>query len=179
MAGEPNITVVGNLTADPQLKYTQSGAPVANFSVACTPRFRSRNSNDWQAGETMFFNCAAWGAPLAENVADTLSKGMRVVISGQLRSVRAYERKDGTPGASAEITVDEVAPSLRYARAEVTKTSNGGMSEFGNAQYGQDNRSGGYGQSGHASYHAPQGGSMNDPWGGQPEGSAFDNPPGF
>jgi single-strand DNA-binding protein len=124
MAGETIITVVGNLTDDPELKFTPSGAAVANFTVASTPRTFDRQTNEWKDGDALFLRCAAW-RQLAENVAESLQKGQRVVVTGALR-VRQFERQDGSKGTSVELNVDEVGPSLRYATAKVTKVSRSG-----------------------------------------------------
>jgi single-strand DNA-binding protein len=126
MAGETIITVVGNLTDDPELKFTPSGAAVANFTVASTPRTFDRQTNEWKDGDALFLRCAAW-RQLAENVAESLQKGQRVVVTGALR-VRQFERQDGSKGTSVELNVDEVGPSLRYATAKVTKVSRSGNS---------------------------------------------------
>ncbi|MDP9806363.1 single-strand DNA-binding protein [Trueperella bonasi] len=171
MAGEPIITVVGNLTADPELKYVGSGTPVASFTVASTPRTFNRNTNEWEDGEAMFIRCSVW-RDYAENVTESLAKGMRVVVQGRLQ-VRNYQRQDGSQGTSVEMQVDEVGPSLRYATAQVTKTSGRGSG----GGYNQQNQ--GYGQRGQASYNAPQGGSGQDPWAQAPGGSAFDDDPPF
>ena len=175
MAGEPIITVVGNLTADPELKYVGSGTPVASFTVASTPRTFNRNTNEWEDGEAMFIRCSVW-RDYAENVTESLAKGMRVVVQGRLQ-VRNYQRNDGSQGTSVEMQVDEVGPSLRYATAQVTKTSGRGAGGGGSNQ-GQQSQ--GFGQRGQASYNAPQGGSGQDPWAQQaPGGSAFDDNPPF
>lgn len=121
MAGEIAMTVVGNLTADPELRYTPGGDAVANFTVASTPRTYDRNSGEWRDGEPVFLRCAAWRS-LGENVAASLTKGARVVVTGALR-VRQFERQDGSKGTSVELNVDEVGPSLRYASAVPVKTS--------------------------------------------------------
>jgi single-strand DNA-binding protein len=132
MAGETIITVVGNLTDDPELKFTPSGAAVANFTVASTPRTYDRQTNEWKDGDALFLRCAAW-RQLAENVAESLQKGQRVVVTGALR-VRQFERQDGSKGTSVELNVDEVGPSLRYATAKVTKVSRSGNSGGGSGQ---------------------------------------------
>lgn len=128
MAGETVITVVGNLTADPELRFTPSGAAVANFSVASTPRLMDRQSGEWKDGEPLFLRCNAW-RDLAEHVAESLTRGMRVIVQGRLKQ-RSYE-KDGQQRTVYELEVDEVGPSLKYATAEVKKTqrqSDGGLS---------------------------------------------------
>jgi len=123
MAGETNITLVGNLTNDPELKFTPSGAAVANFTVASTPRTFDRQTNEWKDGDALFIRCDAW-RQLAENVAASLQKGQRVIVTGALK-VRNYERQDGSKGTSVEMTVDEIGPSLRFATASVTRASRG------------------------------------------------------
>ncbi len=143
MAGETIITVIGNLTDDPELKFTPSGAPVANFTVASTPRTFDRQTNEWKDGDALFLRCAAW-RQLAENVAESLTKGQRVIVTGALR-VRQFERQDGSKGTSVELNVDEVGPSLKFATAKVTKAT-------------RSNSSGGF-----------SGGGSSDPWSsGQP-----------
>lgn len=127
MAGDTLITVVGNLTGDPELKFTPSGAAVANFTVASTPRSFNKQSNEWQDGETLFMRCSLW-REAAENVAESLVKGTRVIVQGRLVQ-RSYE-KDGDKRTVVELQVEEVGPSLRYASAKVTKVgskSNAGM----------------------------------------------------
>lgn len=124
MAGETKLTLVGNLTADPELRFTPSGAAVANFTVASTPRTFDKTSNEWVDGDALFIRCAAW-RNLAENVAESLQKGMRVVLTGDLK-IRNYERDDGSKGTSVEMTVDEIGPSLRFATARVERVSRGG-----------------------------------------------------
>jgi len=128
MAGETTITLIGNLTADPELRFTPSGAAVANFTVASTPRTFDRQTQEWKDGEAMFINCSAW-RNLAENVAESLAKGMRVVVSGRLRS-RSYEGREGERRTVFEIEVDEVGPSLRYATAKVTRTTSSGSGSW-------------------------------------------------
>src|SRR5690606_3166267 len=134
MAGETVITVIGNLTGDPELKFTPSGAAVANFTVASTPRTFDRQTNEWKDGDAMFFRCAAW-RQMAENVAESLQKGQRVIVTGNLR-VRNYERQDGSKGTSVEINVDEVGPSLRFATSKTTKATRSGGGDFGGGGQG-------------------------------------------
>ena len=122
MSGEPIITIVGNLTSDPELRYVASGTPVASFTVASTPRNLNKQTNQWEDGEAMFVRCSVW-REYGENVAETLTKGMRVVVTGRL-TVRSYEY-NGEKRQSIEMQVDEVGPSLRYARAQVTKVPHG------------------------------------------------------
>ncbi|MCU1414788.1 MAG: single-stranded DNA-binding protein [Microbacteriaceae bacterium] len=121
MAGETVITVVGNLTSDPELRYTQNGLAVANFTIASTPRTFDRASNDWKDGEALFLRASVW-REFAEHVAGSLTKGSRVIVTGRLKQ-RSYETKEGEKRTSFEIEVDEIGPSLRYATAQVTRTS--------------------------------------------------------
>ncbi|GIG54062.1 single-stranded DNA-binding protein [Demequina activiva] len=157
MAGETQITVIGNLTGDPELRFIQSGAAVVNFTVASTPRTFDRQSNEWKDGETLFMRCSLW-REAAENVAESLTKGMRVIVTGRLVQ-RSFE-SNGEKRTVVEMQADEVGPSLRYATAKVNRTQRQGGSG------GQ----GGFG--GGAS--APAGGSSNDPWASAP---ASDEPP--
>ena len=120
MAGETPLTVVGNLVADPELRYTQSGAPVASFTVASTPRTFDRASNEWKDGDALFLRCSAW-REMAENIAESLTKGMRVIVQGRLTQ-RSYEDRDGQKRTVVELQVDEIGPSLKYASAKVTRT---------------------------------------------------------
>lgn len=124
MAGETVITVVGNLVDDPELRFTPSGAAVANFRIASTPRTFDRQTNEWKDGEALFLSCAVW-RQYAENVAESLTKGMRVVVQGKLKQ-RSYEDREGQRRTVVELDVEEVGPSLRYATAKVTRTSRGG-----------------------------------------------------
>jgi single-strand DNA-binding protein len=124
MAGETLITIVGNITNDPELRFTPSGAAVANFTVASTPRTFDRQANEWKDGETLFLRCSIW-REAAENVAESLQRGMRVIATGRLKS-RSFETKEGERRTVIELDVDEVGPSLRYATAKVAKASRGG-----------------------------------------------------
>jgi single-strand DNA-binding protein len=124
MAGETIITVVGNLTADPELRYTQGGLAVANFTIASTPRSFDRQSNEWKDGEALFLRASVW-RDVAEHVAGTLTKGSRVLATGRLKQ-RSYETKEGEKRTSMELEVDEIGPSLRYATAQVTRTQSSG-----------------------------------------------------
>jgi len=151
MAGETTITLVGNLTADPELRFTPSGAAVANFTVASTPRTFDRQTNEWKDGDAMFLSCAVW-RQAAENVAESLQKGMRVIVQGRLKS-RSYETREGERRTVFEIDVDEIGPALKYATAKVSRNS-GGSSQGG----GGGNQGGGRSSSG-------GGGSYgDDPW---------------
>ncbi|TIC89013.1 single-stranded DNA-binding protein [Nocardioides sp. GY 10113] len=162
MAGETVITVVGNLVDDPELRFTPSGAAVANFRIASTPRTFDRQSNEWKDGEALFLSCSAW-RQMAENVAESLQKGMRVVVQGRLKS-RQYETREGEKRTAFEIDVEEVGPSLRYATAKVARA--GRSSGEGGGGYGGGQGGGGYGGGQRAGGGAP----AQDPWGGQPSG---------
>ena len=124
MAGETVITVVGNLTADPELRYTQNGLPVANFTIASTPRTFDRQANEWKDGEALFLRASVW-RDFAEHVAGSLTKGMRVVAQGRLRQ-RSYQDREGNNRTAIELEIDEIGPSLRYATAQVTRATSGG-----------------------------------------------------
>lgn len=124
MAGETSITIVGNLTSDPELRFTPAGAAVANFTVASTPRQYNRQSGEWEDGDALFLRGTVWRW-MAENVAETLSRGDRVVVQGRLKQ-RSFETKEGEKRTVVEMDVDEIGPSLRYATAKVNKVSRGG-----------------------------------------------------
>lgn len=124
MAGETLITVVGNLTSDPELRFTPSGAAVANFTIASTPRTFDKQTGQWVDGEALFLRCSLW-QEAAENTAESLAKGMRVIAQGNLRS-RSYETKDSERRTSMELDVQEIGPSLRFATAQVTRNQRGG-----------------------------------------------------
>lgn len=174
MAGETIITLVGNLTADPELRFTPSGAPVANFTVASTPRTFDRTTSEWKDGEAMFINCAVWRRA-AENVAESLQKGMRVIVQGRLKS-RSYETREGERRTVFEIDVDEVGPSLQFATAKVTRAGGGGGGNWGGSQQpqqggpgGGDQWSSGQGQGGGGGYGGggrpqQQQQPVSDPW---------------
>jgi single-strand DNA-binding protein len=123
-AGDTNITLVGNLVDDPELRFTPSGAAVAKFRVASTPRYLDKQTNEWKDGESLFLTCNVW-RQAAENVAESLQRGMRVIVSGRLKQ-RSYETKEGEKRTVYEVEVDEVGPSLRNATAKVAKTQRGG-----------------------------------------------------
>ena len=131
MAGETIITVVGNLTADPELRYTQAGLPVANFTIASTPRNFDRQANEWKDGEALFLRASVW-REFAEHVAGSLTKGSRVIATGRLKQ-RSYETREGEKRTAIELEVDEIGPSLRYATAQVTRAA-GGSSSGGGGQ---------------------------------------------
>ena len=173
MAGETVITVVGNLTADPELRFTPSGAAVAKFSVASTPRTLDRNSGEWKDGEPLFLQCNIW-RQAAENVAESLHRGARVIVTGRLRQ-RSYETREGEKRTVIELEVDEIGPSLRYATAKVQKMSRSGGG-------------GGFGAGGSAPSQGAGGGFADDPWataapvggpGGGNSNNNFDDEPPF
>ncbi|WP_308293058.1 single-stranded DNA-binding protein [Pseudarthrobacter raffinosi] len=143
MAGETTITVIGNLTNDPELRFTTSGSAVANFTIASTPRTFDRASSEWKDGETLFLRAAVW-REAAENVAESLTKGMRVIVSGRLKS-RSYETKEGEKRTVIELEVDDIGPSLRYANAKINRTqrsTQGGQANAGFAGQGNGNTGG-------------------------------------
>ncbi len=204
MAGDTVITIIGNLTADPELRFTPSGAAVADFTVASTPRTFDRTANEWKDGETLFMRCSVWREQ-AENVAESLRKGMRVIVSGRLTQ-RSYETREGQQRTVVEMQADEVGVSLRRAKAQVTRTTSGGgqggysqgggQSGYSGAQqggqgygpgnpgsagYGQQPSQGGQANGSGGYYSAPAGGTPDDPWrtdgGGAP--TSFGNEPPF
>jgi len=156
VAGDTVITVVGNLTADPELRFTPSGAAVANFTVASTPRTFDKNSNEWKDGEALFLRCSIW-RQAAENVAESLQKGMAVIVQGRLKQ-RSYDTKEGEKRTVYELDVDEVGPSLKWATAKVNRTQRSGAGGGGGG-FGGGAPSGGSGGS-NASSNAP----ADDPW---------------
>ncbi len=184
MAGETVITVVGNLVDDPELRFTPSGAAVAKFRVASTPRTFDRQTNEWKDGESLFLTCSVW-RQAAENVAESLQRGMRVIVQGRLKQ-RSYEDREGVKRTVYELDVDEVGASLRSATAKITKTSGGRGAQGG---YGGGQGGGGWGgQQGAPGGNAPaddpwatsapaggQGGGGN--WGGSSGGGYSDEPP--
>lgn len=123
MAGETVITVVGNATADAELRYTQNGKPVANLTIASTPRNFDRASNEWKDGEALFLRASIWGEP-AEHVANSITKGMRVIAQGRLKQ-KSYKDREGNDRTAIELEVDEIGPSLKYATAQVTRAASG------------------------------------------------------
>jgi single-strand DNA-binding protein len=181
MAGDTVITVIGNLTADPELRFTPSGAAVANFTVASTPRTFDRQTNEWKDGEALFLRCAIW-REAAENVAESLTRGSRVIVSGRLKQ-RSFETKEGEKRTVVELDVDEIGPSLRYATAKVTKASRGGGG--GGGWSGGGGGQGGGGQQGGGGWGGQQGGAQqDDPWASGPSaggggfgGNRDDEPP--
>lgn len=166
MAGETTITVVGNLTGDPELRFTSSGAAVASFTIASTPRTFDRQAGEWKDGETLFMRCSLW-REAAENIAESLTKGTRVIAVGRLVQ-RSFETREGEKRTVVELQVDEVGPSLRYATAQVTRSQRSG----GGGGFGGGGNSGSYGG----------GAAQQDPWANQPSAGASDdgfadNPP--
>ena len=179
MAGDTIITIIGNITNDPELRFTPSGAAVANFTVASTPRAFDRQSNEWKDGETLFMRCSVW-RDAAENVAESLARGSRVIVTGRLKS-RSYETKEGEKRTVMELEVDEVGPSLRYATAKVNKTQRGGGGGGFGGGGGNGGGGGGYGgNQGGGSYGGNQS-PAEDPWATGPAGGSFgaagDDPP--
>jgi single-strand DNA-binding protein len=174
VAGDTTITVVGNLTADPELRFTPAGAAVANFTVASTPRMFDRQTNEWKDGEALFLRCSIW-REAAENVAESLTRGSRVIVQGRLKQ-RSFETREGEKRTVVEVEVDEIGPSLRYATAKVNKASRSGGG------------GGGFGSGGGGSRQQPAptgggtgGGTGDDPWGSAPASGSFgggdDEPP--
>jgi single-strand DNA-binding protein len=161
MAGDTIITVVGNLTADPELRFTPSGAAVANFTVASTPRTFDRQSNEWKDGEALFLRCNIW-RQAAEHVAESLTRGTRVIVSGRLKQ-RSFETREGEKRTVIELEVDEIGPSLRYATAKVNKSSRGS------------------GSGGFAGSPSGGGAPADDPWASAPAaaGAGFSDEPPF
>ena len=181
MAGDTIITIIGNLTADPELRFTPSGAAVASFTVASTPRTFDRQTGEWKDGQTLFMPCSSW-RDAAENVAESLTKGTRVIVQGRLVQ-RSYTTREGENRTVVEMQVDEIGPSLRYAKAQVTRQPRGGgQGGFGNqnnqggAQQGGYNGGGGIGQ-GQSGYNAPAGGAADDPWATGGSTAIGDEPP--
>ncbi|WJZ03925.1 single-stranded DNA-binding protein [Corynebacterium freiburgense] len=197
--GETNITVVGNLVADPELRFTPSGAAVANFRIASTPRRRNPQTNQWEDGEAMYLTCNVW-RQMAENVAESLSKGMRVIVTGRLRQ-RSYETREGERRSNFEIEVDDIGPSLTFATAQVTRASRsnqggygsqgsapaqqpaqnqggfgGGFSNAGNQPQQPAQHQGGFGgqQGGYGANNTPT--PDNDPWNSAPAAGGYGGP---
>src|SRR5699024_880404 len=179
MAGDTVITVIGNLTADPELRFTPSGAAVANFTIASTPRQFDRQTGEWKDGETLFMRCSIW-REAAENVAESLTKGMRVIAQGRLVQ-RSFETREGEKRNVVELQVDELGPSMRYATAKVTRAQRGGGGGFsgGGGGYG-GSQGGGYGggnQGGGFQGGGGNAGPADDPW--STGGSSFGDEPPF
>ena len=157
-AGDVTVTVVGNLTNDPELRFTPSGAAVASFTVASSPRVLDKATNEWKDGDPLYMRCSVW-RQYAENVAETLTKGTRVIVTGRLKQ-RSYETREGEKRTVVEMDVEDVGPALRYATAKVTRAARG----EGGGGYGGPSSSGGSDAS-------------DDPWASAPSGGAFDEPP--
>ena len=195
MAGDTIITIIGNLTADPEMRFTPSGAAVASFTVASTPRTFDRQAGEWKDGETLFMRCSIW-RDAAENVAESLTKGTRVIVQGRL--TQRTTTREGENRTVVEMQVDEIGPSLRYAKAQVTRQPRGGGQGgfgggqgggFGGNQGGQGgynqggpqqggyNGGGGFGGQGQSGYNAPAGGAADDPWATGGSTSFGDEPP--
>ncbi|MDO4242820.1 MAG: single-stranded DNA-binding protein [Actinomyces sp.] len=192
MAGDTIITIVGNLTADPEMRYTPSGAAVTSFTIASTPRTFDRASGEWKDGETLFMRCSIW-RDAAENVSESLTKGMRVIAQGRLNQ-RSFTTREGEQRTVMEMQVDEIGPSLRYARAQVTRIGRGQGGQGGFGQQGPSGQGGyqpqggqggyqpqggqgGFGQQGQGGYNAPAGGAADDPWATGGATSFGDEPP--
>ncbi|MGW0118849.1 single-stranded DNA-binding protein [Streptomyces sp. NPDC003327] len=163
MAGETVITVVGNLVDDPELRFTPSGAAVAKFRVASTPRTFDRQTNEWKDGESLFLTCSVW-RQAAENVAESLQRGMRVVVQGRLKQ-RSYEDREGVKRTVFELDVEEVGPSLRNATAKVTKTAGrGGQGGYGGGGGGGAQQGGSWGGNSGGGQQGGGGAPADDPW---------------
>jgi single-strand DNA-binding protein len=167
-AGDTTITIIGNLVNDPELRYTPTGQAVATFRVASTPRYMDRTTNEWKDGESLFLSCNVW-RQAAENVAESLQRGMRVIVSGRLKQ-RSYETREGEKRTVYEIEVDEVGPSLRNASAKVTKSARSGAGGYGGPS----------GAAGQGGYGGGAGGrAADDPWASEPADSGFSDEPPF
>lgn len=185
--GDTPITVVGNLVADPELRFIPSGAAVANFRIASTPRQFNRDTNQWEDGEALFLTCNCW-RQMAENVAESLTKGMRVIVNGRLKQ-RSYQTREGENRTVFEVEVDEVGPSLKYATANVQRTPREGNSGYGRPQQQQQQQQpqnmGGFGQApqqpAQQQQQAQQSQPQTDPWNSAPPAGGFggmdDEPP--
>ena len=165
-AGDTQITIAGNLVDDPELRFTPSGQPVANFRVASTPRYRDNASGEWKDGDSLFLTCNVW-RQAAENVAESLQRGMRVIVSGRLRQ-RSYETKEGEKRTVYEVEVDDVGPSLRNASAKVNRATRNGSGNGQGSAGGRAAPAGG-GQ--------PSQGGDSDPWASDSPGGYTDEPP--
>jgi single-strand DNA-binding protein len=174
-AGDTQITVIGNLVDDPQLRYTATGQAVASFRVASTPRFLDKNTNEWKDGDSLFMSCSVW-RQAAENVAESLQRGMRVIVSGRLKQ-RSYETKEGEKRTVYEVEVDDVGPSLRNASAKVVRSSRATGGQGGGG--GQGGYGGGGGGGGGGGNNYGGGRASDDPWSSEPAdaGGFSDEPP--
>ncbi|MGH8961022.1 MAG: single-stranded DNA-binding protein [Jatrophihabitantaceae bacterium] len=171
MAGDTVITVIGNLTADPELRFTASGAAVASFTIASTPRSFDKNTNEWKDGEALFLRCSLW-RQAAENAAESLTRGMRVIAQGRLQQ-RSFETREGEKRTVIELQVEEIGPSLKYASAKVNRTTRGSSTGSGFGSSGSDGGTG-----------SPTGGGTqpDDPWGSAAPasgGGGFSDEPPF
>jgi single-strand DNA-binding protein len=180
-AGDTQITIAGNLVDDPELRFTPAGQPVARFRVASTPRFRDNATGEWRDGDSLFLTCNVW-RQAAENVAESLTRGMRVIVSGRLRQ-RSYETKEGEKRTVYEIEVDDVGPSLRNASAKVNRVArSGGDGGYGGGQGRSSGSQGGQGggqgrSSGGQGGGGGYGGTDSDPWANDAPGGYSDEPP--
>jgi single-strand DNA-binding protein len=170
-AGDTNITIIGNLVNDPELRYTPTGQAVATFRVASTPRFLDRTTNEWKDGDSLFLSCNVW-RQAAENVAESLQRGMRVIVSGRLKQ-RSYETKEGEKRTVYEVEVDEVGPSLRSASAKVSRSSRSSAGGGFGGQSGQG------GQGSQGGYGGGAGRANDDPWAADPADNGFSDEPPF
>ena len=173
-AGDTQITIAGNLVDDPELRFTPAGQPVARFRVASTPRFRDNSTGEWKDGDSLFLTCNVW-RQAAENVAESLTRGMRVIVSGRLRQ-RSYETKEGEKRTVYEVEVDDVGPSLRNASAKVNRVARSGAGDGG---YGGGQRSSGGGRSsgGQGGGYGGAAAAEPDPWASDSPGGYSDEPP--
>ena len=182
-AGDTQITIAGNLVDDPELRFTPAGQPVARFRVASTPRFRDNSTGEWKDGDSLFLTCNVW-RQAAENVAESLTRGMRVIVSGRLRQ-RSYETKEGEKRTVYEVEVNDVGPSLRNASAKVNKVARSGSGDggYGGGQRGSGGSggrsSGGQGSAGggYGGGQGSAGGGDADPWASDGPGGYSDEPP--
>ena len=170
-AGDTQITIAGNLVDDPELRFTPAGQPVARFRVASTPRFRDNSTGEWRDGDSLFLTCNVW-RQAAENVAESLTRGMRVIVSGRLRQ-RSYETKEGEKRTVYEVEVDDVGPSLRNASAKVNRVARSGGDGGGQRGSGGSGGSAGRSSGGQGGY----GGGEPDPWATDGPGGYSDEPP--
>jgi single-strand DNA-binding protein len=173
-AGDTQLTVVGNLVDDPELRFTPAGQPVARFRIASTPRFMDKATNEWKDGDSLFLTCNVW-RQAAENVAESLQRGMRVIVSGRLKQ-RSYETKEGEKRTVYEVEVDDVGPSLRNASAKVNKVARSGGNGGGG---GYSGGGGGGGQGGGGGRSSGGGGQEADPWATDGAGGGFSDEPPF
>jgi len=176
-AGDTQITIAGNLVDDPELRFTPAGQPVARFRVASTPRFMDRQTNEWKDGDSLFLTCNVW-RQAAENVAESLTRGMRVIVSGRLRQ-RSYETKEGEKRTVYEVEVDDVGPSLRNASAKVNRVARSGAGDGGGYGGGQRSYGGGRSSGGQREQGGYGGGGEPDPWASDSSGGGYSDEPPF